>query len=254
MPLQVRVRRVVAEFDLRQIDGSGVRSNPATGGTAAASGSGRGFAVGVTANKLLCDAEIAPDGSVVVIEDVGANGLSGVYVHEDVGGDGGTARALWVHTMDIHECDLVGKLVRVRVYSGSDSRGLGVPAFDGQLDIASGVMALGDRHNRTRQLLFGTPKIVRVSVFLGSEIETIQFSDSESRYPVSGTGEVNVLLHGETGFVQALGYPMPRWSWLQRLRRRGRDRTPRTHVEVGPPVPTRCAGEEPVPAWSGVAL
>jgi hypothetical protein len=183
---------------------------------AAGCGSGRGLAVGATTNKVLCDSEIAPDGSVVVIEDVGANGLSGVYVHPDMRDDQAVARALWVHTMNVHECDLVGRLVRVRVYSGTDTRGLGVPAFDGQLDIATGVLALGDRHNRTRQLLFGIPKVVRVSVFLGREIETIQFGDSESRYPLSGPSEVNVLLHGETGFVHALGYPTTRW------RRRGR--------------------------------
>ena len=166
--------------------------------------------MGVTTNKLLCDSEIAPDGSVVVIEDVGANGLSGVIVHPELGGDGVVTRALWVHTMNVHECDLAGRLVRVRVYSGADTRGLGVRAFDGQVDIATGVLALGDRHNRTRQLLFGTPQVVRVSVFLGNEIETVQFGDSESRYPVSGPSEVNVLLHEETDFVQAFGYPMRR--------------------------------------------
>lgn len=183
---------------------------PDSRGNAADYGSGRGFAVGVATNKVLCDNEIAPDGSVVVIEDVGANGLSGVIVHPDMGGDRAVTRALWVHTMNVHECDLAGRLVRVRVYSGTDARGLGVPAFEGHLDVATGVLALGDRHNRTRQLLFGAPQVVRVSVFLGNDIETVQFGDSESRYPVSGPSEINVLLHGETGFVHASGYPMPR--------------------------------------------
>lgn len=224
-----------------------------SGGMAAVSGSRGGFAVGVTTNTLLCDAEIAPDGSVVVIEDVGANGLSGVYVHPDIDGDGGTARALWVHTMGIHECDIVGRLVRVRVFAGSDARGLGVPTFDGRLDIASGVMALGDRHNPTRQLLFGAPAVVHVSVFLGNDIETIQFGDSESRYPVSGPSEVNVLLRGDPGFVHALGYPMPRWSWLHRSRRRGRGSPPGTYVNLESPGSTRCVREEPEPAWRGVA-
>ncbi|MCX8561490.1 hypothetical protein OS122_11405 [Mycolicibacterium mucogenicum] len=188
------------------------------GGTAADCGSGRGFAVGVTTNEmLLCDGEIAPDGSVVVIEDVGANGLSGVYVHPDMDGDGGIARALWVHTMNVHECELAGRMVRVRVYSGADPHALGVPVFDGQLDIATGVMALGDRHNRTRQLLVGAPQVVRVSVFLGNEIETVQFGDCESCYPVSGPSEVNVLLHGETGFVPVLGYRRPWWGRLGRV-------------------------------------
>ncbi|WGI30894.1 hypothetical protein QDT91_16575 [Mycolicibacterium aubagnense] len=224
-----------------------------SGGMAAVSGSRGGFAVGVRTNTLLCDAEIAPDGSVVVIEDVGANGLSGVYVHPDIDGDGGTARALWVHTMGIHECDLVGRLVRVRVFAGSDARGLGVPTFDGRLDIASGVLALGDRHNRTRQLLFGAPAVVPVRVFLGNEIDTIRFGDSESRYPVSGPSEVNVLLPADAGFVHALGYPMPRWSWRRRSRRRGRGSSSGACVNVESPVATRRVSEEPEPAWRGVA-
>ncbi|SDZ90647.1 MULTISPECIES: hypothetical protein [unclassified Mycobacterium] len=209
--------------------------------------------MGVTTNKVLCDSEIAPDGSVVVIEDVGAGGVSGVYVHSDVPTDVGIARALWVHTMNVDECDLVGRMVRVRVYSGTDTRGLGVPAFDGQLDIATGVLALGDRHNRTRQLLFGTPKVVRVIVFLGNEIETVQFGDSDSCYPLSGPSEISVLLHGESDFVHVLGYPMPRWGGLRRLLRRGRTRLPRTQVNVQQPAATRRAPEERAPALPGVA-
>ncbi|WP_020101891.1 hypothetical protein [Mycobacterium sp. 360MFTsu5.1] len=209
--------------------------------------------MGVTTNKVLCDSEIAPDGSVVVIEDVGAGGVSGVYVHPDVHGDGGLARALWVHTMNVHECDLAGRMVRVRVYSGTDTRGLGVPAFDGHLDIATGVLALGDRHNHTRQLLFGTPKVVRVTVFLGNEIDTVQFAGSESCYPLSGPSEINVLLHGESDFVHVLGYPMPRWGGLRRLRRRGRHLLRRTHVDVQQPAATRRAPEERAPALPGVA-
>jgi len=203
---------------------------------------------------LLCEAEIAPDGSVVVIEDVGAKGLSGVYVHPDVDGDGGTAHALWVHTMGIHECELVDRLVRVRVFSGSDTRGFGTPAFAGRLDIASGVLALGDRHNRTRQLLFGTPTVVQISVFLGTEIETIRFGGAAIGYPVSGPSEVNVLLGGDTDFVHAIGYPVPRWSWLHhRLRRRGRDICQRAHVDVGPLVPTPCPSREVELVRRGVA-
>lgn len=212
----------------------GAQSDMGPRGRLPGCGGGRGFAVGVTTNKLLCDSEIAPDGSVVVIEDVGAGGVSGVYVHPGGHGDGGVVQALWVHTMNIHECDLVGRMVRVRVYSGTDTRGRGEPAFDGQLDIASGVLALGDRHNRTRQLLFGTPKVVQVTVFLGNEIETVPVGDSESCYPVSGPSEVNVLLHGESGFVHALGYPMPRWGRLRRWQR-----LPRTHADVPGPAAAR---------------
>lgn len=210
--------------------------------------------MGAMTNRLLCDAEIAPDGCIVVIEDVGAKGLSGVYVHQDTDGNDGTARALWVHTMGIHECELVDRLVRVRVFSGSNTRGFGKPAFDGRLDIASGVLAVGDRHNRTRQLLFGTPTVVQVSVFLGNEIETIQFGGAASGYPVSGPSEVNVFLHGETDFVHALGYPVPRWSWRHhRFRRRGRDLSGRAYVDVGPLVPTHYGSRETEQVQRGVA-
>jgi len=88
-------------------------------------------------NKLLCDTMIAPDGSIVVIEDAGAAGVSGTYVHAGIDPSPETTqRALWVHTMNVHECDLVDRRVRVRVLAGDLTADLGDLAFDGHLNIA----------------------------------------------------------------------------------------------------------------------
>lgn len=150
-------------------------------------------------NRLLCDTAIAPDGCVVVIEDVGAKGMSGTYVHADIDPNAQTVQgALWVHTMSAHECDIVGRQVRVRVFSGSDTDGLGAPAFDGRLNISSGVLAIGDRRNPDRQLLIGPPSVIRVSVFVGNDIDAICFDDSGVSYPTSGPSEITLLLHGDT--------------------------------------------------------
>ena len=113
------------------------------------------------ANVLLCDTGLAPDGCVVTIEDAGANGSAGTYVHRDI--DFGVdlpQPALWVHTMTIHECDLVGRLVHVRVLAGLDTLGLGELAFDGQLTVPSGIIAVGDERDPGRQLLCGSPSTV----------------------------------------------------------------------------------------------
>ena len=95
-----------------------------------------------TTNRLLCDIDIGPDGDVVEIGDVGAQRGMSTYVRAGFDFDGTDdlpRHALWVHTMNVHECDVVGRRVYVRVLSGSDAGGLGVLAFDGHLNIASGM-------------------------------------------------------------------------------------------------------------------
>lgn len=159
-------------------------------------------------NTLLCNTQITPDGCVLVIEDVGAKGNSGVYVHADHDCQAAAVQdALWVHTMSDHECDVVGRPVLVRVFAGADNCRLGVRAFDGELNVASGVFALGHRHNPDRLLFSGPPSVVRVTVYLGYDIDAIKFEGSDSEYPVSGPSEVNVLLHGEPGFVPVASRP-----------------------------------------------
>lgn len=178
-------------------------------------------------HSLLCDTEIAPDGAVVVIEDVGAHGIPGTYVHPDIDHDPPLpCHALWVHTMNIDECAVAGRLVRVRVLTGTDPRGLGILAFEGQLEIASGVLAVGDAHNPGRQLMFGAPAILSISVLVDNQIDVICFPDASGDYPVSGPSEVTVLLHSNPGFTPAIVNTVmrgPRWLWPSR--RYGRSHT-----------------------------
>jgi len=162
-------------------------------------------------NRLLCETTIAPDGGIVVIEDAGTTGVAGTYVHAEIAPAPETVhRALWVHTMNFHECDVVGRRVYVRVLSGSDTGGLGVLAFDGHLDIASGLLAIGERRNPDRQLLVGPPGVIRVSVFVANDIDAVCFDDSGASYPTSGPSEITLLLHGATWHTRTVN--STRWS------------------------------------------
>lgn len=150
-------------------------------------------------NRLLCETAIAPDGGVVTIEDAAAKGTPGTYAHTDTAPNSDAAhRVLWVPTMSIHECDIVGRHVWVRVLSGEDTGGLGVLAFDGHLNITSGIMAIGERRNPDRQLLAGPRGLSRVSVFVANDIDAIRFDDSAASDPISGPSEITLLLHGDT--------------------------------------------------------
>lgn len=78
----------------------------------------RDTAVRVSANRLLCDVQIVPDGCIVVVEDVGAQGPSGKYVQQGRGPvDAVTpTHALWIHTMSADECDTLDQRVRLQVF------------------------------------------------------------------------------------------------------------------------------------------
>ena len=85
-------------------------------------------------NTSLCNALVTPDGCILTIKDAGAQSIPGTYVHHEMGtaiAAAAAQRALWVHTMNIHECDVVGRGVRVRVLTGTDRHGLGDLAFEG---------------------------------------------------------------------------------------------------------------------------
>ncbi|MEH3131587.1 MAG: hypothetical protein PGN27_16690 [Mycolicibacterium neoaurum] len=160
----------------------------------------------MTMNTLLCDARVTPDGSVVVIEDVGAHGRASAYV------DGtastvdrvGSVHALWVRTLSVHEAELLSTGVRARVLVGSDTRGLGRLVFRGPLTVGSGVLAIGDARSPDRQLLFGEPATLHVSVFTETTIETIYFDHPPAEFPTSGPSVITVLIAENPGFSHAV--------------------------------------------------
>jgi hypothetical protein len=163
-------------------------------------------------NKLLCDIMIAPDRDVVVIEDAGAQGVTGTYVQCGIEPDPAPVQqALWVRTMSADDCDVVGTQIRVRVLSGSDTGELGVRAFDGSLNIASGLLAIGGRRNPDRQLLVGPSGVVGVSVFLGNASDTSCIDDSGAGHSPSGPSEVTLLLHGDSWHTYTLRNTVDRW-------------------------------------------
>lgn len=102
---------------------------------------------------------------------------------------------------------------------GSDGVGLGDLAFDGCLEVASGVLAIGGAHNPGRQLLFGTPARLWVSIYVEHVIDGLHFPGDDGAYPTSGPSDVAVLLHGDPGLAPAIGNTVPRTPWLRWLRR-----------------------------------
>lgn len=163
-------------------------------------------------NKLLCDIMIAPDRDVVVIEDAGTHGVTGTYVQAAGLGPepASVQQALRVQTMSAEECDAVGRHIRVRVLSGSDTGELGIRAFDGHLNIASGLLAIGNRRNPDRQLLVGPSGVIGVSVFVGDADVTCR-DDSGTGYLPSGPSEVTLLLHGDAWHTYTLRNTVARW-------------------------------------------
>ncbi|MGJ6121435.1 hypothetical protein QN239_02485 [Mycolicibacterium sp. Y3] len=170
------------------------------------------------ANRSLCDTEITPDGYVVVIGDASAHTTPGIYVHQDIPSEvDRPAHALWIRTMSDHECVTAGRRVRVQVSAGSVTDGLGTPAFDGELTISSGVLAVGDVMNPDRHVLVGSPGALRVRVFVTETVDTIRFDGSDAEYPVSGPSDITVLVPDEPSFSHAVRLaPTPPWWSPQR--------------------------------------
>ncbi len=177
-------------------------------------------------NTVLCDTQVTPDGAVMVIEDVGARGVPGIFAHEAMGCVVSPPRplhAIWVHTMSMFDGELLGHQVRVRVLVGTDTRGLGQPVYRGEFTVASGVLAIGEARNPDRQLLFGTPAILQVTVLVETTDEVIHFSDPPADYPVSGPTDVTVLIADNPGFTHAVSNTVLRRRWWLRwpaIRRR----------------------------------
>ncbi|MGJ6127051.1 hypothetical protein QN239_31165 [Mycolicibacterium sp. Y3] len=192
----------------------------------------------IMANTVLCDVQVTPDGAVVVIEDVGARGVPGIYAHEAIGCVVTPPRpvhAIWVRTMSMFDGELLGHQVRVRVLVGTDTRGLGRPVYQGEFTVASGVLAIGEARNPDRQLLFGIPATLRVTVLVETADEVIHFSDPPADYPVSGPTGVTVLIEDNPGFTHAVSNTVLRRRWWLRwpvIRRK-------LHGSSWPPVPLR---------------
>lgn len=170
-------------------------------------------------NTVLCDAHVTPDGSVVVIEDVGARGLGSAYV------DGATptvdraspVHALWVRTMSVHEAELLGTRVRARVLVGTDTCGLGTLVFHGALTVGSGVLAIGDARSPDRQLLFGEPAVLDIRVFAENSLSTVHFTHPPGDFPISGPSDITVLIADNPGFSHAARNTTFGRPWFRRL-------------------------------------
>lgn len=172
-----------------------------------------------TMNTVLCDARVTPDGSLVVIEDVGARGLGSVYLDGDTPVEDrvGPVHALWVRTMSVHEVELLGAGVRVRVLVGADTGGLGTLVFRGALTVGSGVLAIGDARSPDRQLLFGAPATLHVSVLVENSMGTVHFTHPPEDYPVSGPSDIAVLIADNPGFNHAVCNTTFGRQWFRRL-------------------------------------
>lgn len=170
-------------------------------------------------NTVLCDARVTPDGSVVVIEDVGARGLGNAYLDgaTPVVDRAGPVHTLWVRTMSVHEAELLGAGVRARVLVGTDTDGLGTLVFRGELAVGSGVLAIGDARSPDRQLLFGAPATLHVSVYTENAMGTVHFTHPPEDYPVSGPSDVVVLIADNPGFSHAVCNTTFGRPWLRRL-------------------------------------
>jgi hypothetical protein len=192
-------------------------------------------------NTVLCDVQVTPDGAVVVIEDVGARGVPGIYAHEAMGCVVAPPRpvhAIWVRTMSMFDGELLGRQVRVRVLVGTDTRGLGKPVYHGEFTVASGILAIGEARNPDRQLLFGIPATLQITVLVETADEVIHFSDPSADYPVSGPTDVTVLIEDNPGFTHAVGNTvLRRWWWLRgpairrKLHRNSWPSTPPRHTD-----------------------
>ncbi|TQK31850.1 hypothetical protein FBY28_4895 [Arthrobacter sp. SLBN-53] len=199
-------------------------------------------------NTVLCDARVTPDGSVVVIEDVGARGLGSVYL------DGATpvvdraepVHTLWVRTMSVHEAELLGAGVRARVLVGTDTGGPGTLVFRGELAVGSGVLAIGDARSPDRQLLFGAPATLHVSVFTENCLGTVHFTHPPEDYPVSGPSDVVVLIADNPGFNHAVCNTTFGRSWFRLLPKHLSSRRPRARPSAAPGHDNALSGRRPV--------
>lgn len=152
----------------------------------------------MTDNEMLLDVEVLPAVSHVTIEDVMTEDMPGVPqgAKTDIW-CWSTLHSIDVYTMNQDESDAAERLVRVRVYRGTDPADLGERVFDGELELTTGILAVGSDLGappEEQQLHLG-PGIVHLQIFTEKAIQTVHHELPEpGEYPISGPTEVNVLI------------------------------------------------------------
>ncbi|MGJ6126305.1 hypothetical protein QN239_27390 [Mycolicibacterium sp. Y3] len=149
-------------------------------------------------NELLLDVEVDPWGSTISIEDLDTDDRPGVPE--------GFKTEIWcwstIHSIDVYtmsqdESETTERLVRVRVYRGTDSVGLGERAFDGDLELTTGTLAVGAYLGTPpeEQQLHLSPGLVHLQIFTEKAIQTVHYDLPEpGEYPISGPTDINVLI------------------------------------------------------------
>ncbi len=108
-----------------------------------------------------------------------------------------TIHSIDVYTMSQDESETTERLVRVRVYRGTDSVGLGERAFDGGAGTDNwdpGSRRL-PRTPPEEQQLHLSPGLVHLQIFTEKAIQTVHYDLPEpGEYPISGPTDINVLI------------------------------------------------------------
>lgn len=151
-------------------------------------------------NEVLLDqVEVFPHGGIVVIEDFGtfdsADSLTADGV--ETGGYDATEHSIDVYTFSADEADTAGRGVTVRVYSGGQTDGLGTMIFDGQLDVTSGVLAIGGTlqdPEEMHRIPLPHHGSCNIKIFANYTVSTIHYTSTNEDRPASGPSDIVVLI------------------------------------------------------------
>jgi hypothetical protein len=145
----------------------------------------------VSSDEPRIEVDVTPGDGIVRLEDLGTSDHpESVTVAGEAAGYEATRHSVDLYTMSFDESDLLGRDVRVRVYAGEpdDSTVLGQLTFDGQLDITSGVLGIGeliDEPDTMHQVKLARAGTVHVKVYTAKAV------------PVSGPTDVAIVLDPE---------------------------------------------------------
>jgi hypothetical protein len=151
--------------------------------------------------EIVLDVELFPWGHKVVFEDLQTLDTPGV--------PDGAATDIWcwatphsidVYTMTQDQSDDAERLVRVRVLRGTGTQGLGDLVFDGNLELTTGILAVGSELGapppEDRQLSLGVGTVA-LKIFTAKAVQAAK-AGTPDEYPLSGPTDVTVLLHPNT--------------------------------------------------------